>query len=91
MWDTLYKHQEKTIKSDDYNLVEKVKQMEKITLELTQKILCLEKEIVNIQKKNNMSGGGEGQAVCKSVQEKEIQIENDITDTNGFRHRKILC
>ena len=36
-----------------------------------------------------MSGGGEGHGVWKSVQEKEIHIKKDITETNGLKHRKL--
>ena len=65
--DCAYNHQEKLIKSDDYNIIEKVKQMEKVTQALTRKVLSLEKELEEIKKN---AGGGKGLKFFKDIEEK---------------------
>ena len=75
-------HQEKVIESDDYNLVEKLKQMEKVTQALTRKILSLEEDIVEIKNRNKMSGGCEKLWACKDV-EKKLQLNRHIWE-DGF-------
>ena len=59
LYEGAYKHREKTIQIDEYNMLEKVKQMEKVTQALTQKVLNLKKEIIEIEKNNQINQGDE--------------------------------
>ena len=86
--DCAYKHQKKILESDYHNMVEKLKQMEKVTQALTRKVLSLEEDIVKIKAKDKWSGGCERLGTC-NCEEKDIKVKNDIPEKNVGMKEKL--
>ena len=83
--DCAYKHLESTNKMEQDELVEKVKQLEKVTQALTRNVLSLEEEITDL-KSNKASGEVvEGKGLSNRVKERKSEDKKDNLKNNCFK------